>query len=79
MDINDIDPDFIEGAVKLTDLDEAIIGVAEEFTGNRIVYSKNKVLEILQRDMSEEEAIEYYYYNILGLYAGEQNPVFLVD
>jgi len=79
MNINDIDPDFIEGAVKLTDLDEAIIGVAEEFTGNRIVYSKNKVLEILQRDMSEEEAIEYYYYNILGLYAGEQNPVFLVD
>ena len=79
MDINDIDSDFIEGAVKLTDLDEAIIGVAEEFTGNRIVYSKNKVLEILQRDMSEEEAIEYYYYNILGLYAGEQNPVFLVD
>jgi Ni,Fe-hydrogenase III large subunit len=79
MDINDIDPDFIEGAVKLTDLDEAIIGVAEEFTGNRIVYSKNKVLEILQRDMSEEDAIEYYYYNILGLYASEQNPVFLVD
>jgi Ni,Fe-hydrogenase III large subunit len=79
MILDEIDPDFIEGAVKLTDLDEAIIGVAEEFTGNRIVYSKNKVLEILQKDMSEEEAIEYYYYNILGLYASEQNPVFFVD
>jgi Ni,Fe-hydrogenase III large subunit len=79
MMLDEVYPDFIEGAVKLTDLDEAIIGIAEEFTGNRIVYSKNKVLEILQRDMSEEEAVEYYYYNILGLYASEQNPVFFVE
>jgi len=28
-------------------------------------------------DMSEEDAEDFYYYNILGLYAGEQNPVFL--
>jgi hypothetical protein len=29
--------------------------------------------------MSSEEAEEFYGYNILGLYAGEQNPVFLVS
>jgi hypothetical protein len=27
--------------------------------------------------MTEQEAEEFYDYNILGLYAGEQNPVFL--
>jgi hypothetical protein len=28
--------------------------------------------------MTEQEAEEYYDYNILGLHAGEQNAVFLV-
>jgi len=27
--------------------------------------------------MTESESEEFYDYNILGLYAGEQNPVFL--
>jgi hypothetical protein len=27
--------------------------------------------------MTESEAIEFYDFNIAGLYAGEQNPVFL--
>jgi hypothetical protein len=27
--------------------------------------------------MTMDEAEEYYDYNILGLYAGDQNPVFL--
>lgn len=71
--------DYAEGAVLLDGLADAIIGVVEEFSGNRIIYSKSKILEILQKDMSYDDAIEYYYYNILGLYAGEQNPVFFVD
>lgn len=77
--INDEILEFVEGAVLLDDLEDAIIGVCEEFSGNRVVYSKNKILEILQKDMTYDEAVEYYYFNILGLYAGIQNPVFLVD
>jgi len=77
--INDEMLEFVEGAVLLDDLEDAIIGVCEEFSGNRVVYSKNKILEILQKDMTYDEAVEYYYFNILGLYAGIQNPVFLVD
>lgn len=79
MSLSDLDLEMAEGAILLDNLTEAIIGVVEEFSGNRIIYSKTKILEILQRDMSYEEAIDYYYYNILGLYAGDQNPVFLVD
>jgi hypothetical protein len=81
MNINGYDINEIaEGAVILDGLDSAIIGVIEEFgRDNRILYSKNKILEILsERDgMTWSEAEEFYDYNILGLYAGEQTPVFL--
>jgi hypothetical protein len=74
--------EFAEGAVILDSLDDAIIGIVEEFgNGPRILYSKNKVLHILEKrdGMSSIEAVEFYEYNILGLFAGEQNPVFLIS
>jgi hypothetical protein len=82
MGIEDYDIDeMAEGAIKLDGLDDAILGIVEEFgNGPRILYSKNKILNILsQRDgMTWSESEEFYDYNILGLYAGEQNPVFLI-
>ena len=73
--------EFAEGAIILDGLDEAIVGITEEFgNGRRILYSKDKILDILMKrdSMTHSEADEFYDYNILGLYAGEQNPVFLV-
>ena len=73
--------ELAEGAIILTDLDRAIVGITEEF-GNetRILYSVKKIVEILtDSGMSDEEAIEYYQYNILGGYFGERNPIFLAD
>jgi hypothetical protein len=82
MTIGDYDIDEIaEGAILLDGLDDAILGVIEEFgNGPRILYSKHKILTILcERDgMTWSEAEEFYDYNILGLYAGEQNPIFLI-
>jgi hypothetical protein len=82
MNIEDYDIDeMAEGAIKLDGLDDAILGIVEEFGNSpRILYSKNKILNILsERDgMTWSEAEEFYDYNILGLYAGEQNPVFLI-
>lgn len=75
----DID-EYAEGAVLLDGLESAIVGIVEEFgNGNRVLYSKQKILNILQeRDlMTMGEAEEFYDYNIIGLYAGEQNAVFL--
>ena len=75
----DID-EYAEGAILLDGLEEAIIGIVEEFgNGRRILYSKRIILSLLQtRDgMTEQEAEEFYDFNILGLYAGEQNAVFL--
>jgi hypothetical protein len=82
MNIEDYDIDeMAEGAIKLDGLDDAILGIVEEFgNGPRILYSKNKILKILsERDgMTWSESEEFYDYNILGLYAGEQNPIFLI-
>lgn len=74
--------EFAKGAILLDGLEEAIIGIVEEFgNGPRILYSKKKIIEILmERDsMTELDAIEFYDYNILGLYASPQNALFLED
>ena len=76
IDINE----YAEGAVLLDGLEDAILGIVEEFgNGRRILYSRAKIIQILcERDsMTEEEAQEFYEFNILGLHAGEQNAVFL--
>jgi len=77
-DINE----YAEGAVILDGFDDAIIGIVEEFgNGPRLLYSKEKILTILcnRDEMSIEDAEDFYGYNIVGLYAGEQNPVFLIS
>ena len=76
----DID-EYAENAVLLDGLEGAIVGIVEDFgsPGRKMLYSKQGILNILQkRDlMTYGEAEEFYDYNILGLYAGEQNAVFL--
>ena len=62
--------------------DEAVIGVAQSQTGLfAVCYSEPKVLEILvEHDgMSQDEAMEYYQFNIMGAYVGENTPVFVDD
>ena len=58
-------------------LDEALIGVGTQFNRRIAVYNKNKVLDILQRDMSLEEAEEHFNFNIVGAYVGDHTPIFL--
>jgi hypothetical protein len=49
------------------EFDEAIIGVAERIGMEAVVaYDTDKIIEILSRDMTEEEAIEYFDFNIIG-------------
>ena len=76
--IVDIDS-YAEGAIILDGFNGAIVGITEEFGGiKRLLYSKDKILKILQENlMTQSEAEEYYDYNILGLYANNQNPIFL--
>ena len=72
-----------EAFLKADGLDEAILGAAElKQTGNIVlVYSRSAVIKILiDRDkMTEEEAEEYYDFNIVGAYMGEKTPIWVED
>ncbi len=57
--------------------DEAIIGVDEHQM--RLIYSVSKCIEILMKDMSEEDAVEYFDYNVSGAYVGEKTPIWCQD
>ena len=61
----------------LDGFDEAILGVVERIDLLVVCYDRNKIIQILKRDMNEEQAWEYYEYNILGAYMGESTPVYL--
>lgn len=45
----------------------------------RLIYSVKKCLEILQKDMTEDEAEQYFYYNVCDSYVGEQTPIWCFD
>ena len=73
MKISDEYPDLL----KADGFDEAIIGVVQRIGLEAICYDLNKVISILMREMTEEEAWEYYHFNIAGAWVGESTPVFL--
>ena len=66
-----------ESFLKIDDHDNAIIGVDE--TTMKLCYSVSKIIENLMKDMDEEEAIEYYEFNIAGAYMGEKTPILVND
>ena len=59
--------------------DDCIAGVVQRYGQPTIVcYDKEKVLEQLMDDgMTDEEAIEYFEYNQIGAWVGEQTPCFI--
>jgi hypothetical protein len=57
--------------------DEAIIGYDE--MSMRLIYSYSKSIQILCRDMSEEDAIEHFNFNVSGSYVGEKTPIWCFD
>ena len=60
------------------EFDDAIIGVCERIGNEPVVaYDATKIVEILSRSMSEDEAYEYFEFNILGAYVGERTPAFI--
>jgi hypothetical protein len=63
--------------LKMDGFDEAIVGVVQRIGLQAICYDTHKVIEILMKDMTEEEAWDYYSFNMLGAYVGESTPVFL--
>lgn len=59
--------------------DKAIVGVVTNMNHQVVCYDTNKIIKILMKEdkMTEEEAREYFDFNILGSWVGEYTPVYL--
>jgi hypothetical protein len=62
-----------EEAILWDGLDGAIIGVSSD---GRVVYDIRKIIsELQEQGMREEEAIEWFDFNIESAYVGEYTPI----
>lgn len=68
-----------DNAIKLDGWDNAIIGVAEREELIVLIYSQERIIAGLQDMMNEEDAVEYFEYNIRGLWAGPGTPYIVGD
>lgn len=66
-----------EELLKADGFDEAIIGIDD--SNMRLIYSVSKCIEILSKDMSEEDAVEYFNFNVSSAYLGEKTPIWCLD
>ena len=58
--------------------DDALVGFIERAGMPSIAcYDKYKCIDILSNDMPYEDAFEYFYFNVVGSYVGENTPCFL--
>lgn len=59
--------------------EDALLGFGHQHSKVIAVYDYNKCINVLMdRDaMTEEEAIEYMDYNVVGSYVGEHTPIFI--
>ena len=73
--MEDINPD----ALKADGFDNCIVGVVDTFEGAVLLYSEHEILKKLMKEMTVEEAEEYFRHNILGAHAGKYMPVYLRD
>ena len=71
--------DELDNLLLLDGFEPAFIGVVESFGGKpKACYSAEKCIDILMEDnMSHEEAVEYFSFNIEQAYVGEYTPAFI--
>jgi len=68
-----------EEILKADGFDEAVIGIEEG--SMRLIYSVSRCIEILvvRDEMSLEESLDYFNYNVSGSYVGEKTPIWCQD
>jgi hypothetical protein len=64
--------------MRMDGFDDAILGVVERIGLQTVCYDLNKVIAILmEQGMDEQDAWDWYQFNMLGAWVGEATPVFL--
>ena len=66
-----------EAFLKADGFDGAVIGIDPD--SFRLIYSVSKCIEILMAEMPEEEAVEFFSFNISGSFVGNQSPIWCYD
>jgi len=66
-----------DGALLATGFEDALLGFGTRFIYDVAIYDYSKCIEILARDMSQEDAEEYFEFNVRGAFVGENTPVFI--
>lgn len=69
--------ELVPDALVANGYDSAIIGTACVRGTDVVVYDRFKVIKILMRSMSEQDAEEFFEFNIAHAYVGEATPVFV--
>jgi hypothetical protein len=70
---NDTNGIFVDGH------DNAIMGIVRKFNSYSVLYDTLQIIENLKEDMSEEDAWEFFEFNIVGAWVGDSTPVFMVE
>ena len=71
-------PDEMDKILLADGFDGAFLGVGSSCGGKNVaIYDRNKCIRILEKDMSYEEAEEYFCFNTEGAYVGEYTPIFM--
>ena len=69
-----------EGEITLIDgFADAFVGIGRQFDKTVAIYSRRKCIEVLMRDMDEQQAEEYFDFNIAGAWIGETTPIYLEE
>ena len=78
-DITDLYGDDEPNILFAEGFDEAIAGVVWDGERTRVVYDMELILELLmgRSEMTYDEAVEYFDFNIAGFYMGEYTPLYL--
>ena len=69
-----------EKLIKADGFDDCIIGVSHRYGESLLLaYDKEKVIKkLMKRDnMTIEDALEFYTFNIIGAWVGKQTPIFI--
>jgi hypothetical protein len=45
----------------------------------QLIYSASKCIDILAKDMTEEEAVDYFHFNVKGAHMGAKTPIWCID
>lgn len=65
-------------AIILDGYDSAFVGIARRCGQPSVAaYSYSKIIDELRREMSYDEAVEFFEFNIGGAWMGENTPVFI--